>query len=415
MFGSRLVTTEGTEVEILHPGKHNNDAGPDFSNARVRFDNSEEWAGNVEIHVKASDWYHHNHHTDINYQNIILHVVGVNDSSAKRADGTPIPQVCVYPPRGFYERYAALAEKIDAPRCLPMIPEIPALNRRDWIDTLGIERMQAKAEYIRHLLEANGGDWQQSIFILIARALGFGLNSLPFELLAKSLPLNFLMRHRDNQLQIEAMVFGQAGFLDPSVIPTDSYYQLLCREYAFLQKKYGLAPIKPGLWKYMRTRPLNFPHRRLAILASMICSGMQFLDVFLEAGGNTDKLSSLFEFEASDYWKTHFNFGQESTTPLPISLSAGSVRVILINTAAPFYYAYGAVTADPDIAEKGIDLWEELYPEKNSVVGLWSGAGLAPVNAMESQALLQLSREYCEKGRCLECRFGHYLLRKSFA
>lgn len=411
MFGNSLLSTTGKEIEIIHPGQHNLDAGPDFSAAVIRSEEME-WGGNVEIHVKGSDWKRHGHHTDPAYDTVILHVVGVDDEAVKRTDGTDILQACVAPPAEFFDRYLVLTEKMDTPTCLPWIESVPRLNRLDWISSLGIERLQLKADYMLQLLKANSGDWQQTIFIVMARALGFGLNGVPFEMLAKSLPLNYVMRHRDNLLQVEALAFGQAGMLDASFYPYDDYYQSLCREYDFLSKKYSLTALDPSIWKYARTRPGNFPHRRIAILSRMLADGMQLYSSILEAQGDYEPLMELLDVTASPYWGTHSRFGMPpGELPLSTSLSRSSREIVLINVMAPFYFAFGASTGDPDIAEQGLRLLRSLKAEKNSIINIWSSHGLTPETAFESQALLQLRKSYCDRSRCLECRFGHYLLR----
>lgn len=413
MFGDTVCDTSGRKIEIVNPGMHNLDAGPDFSAAIIRTDEAE-WSGNVEIHVKASDWMRHGHHRDKAYDSVILHVVGVSDASVKRSDGSDILQTCVAPPAEFYNRYVILTEKMDVPTCLPWLNSIPDLNKCDWISSLAVERLHDKAAYMRSLLEWNSGDWQQTIFIVLARALGFGLNGEPFELLAKSLPLNFVMRHRDNPLQIEALVFGQAGLLEADDFPSDEYFAALFREFSFLRKKYSLSPIRPELWKFSRTRPQNFPHRRLAILSAMLADGMQLYTRILEAKGNYDLLMESLDFSASPYWLSHSRFGQlASEASLPVRLSRSSKEIILINVMAPFYFAFGSMTGDPDIAEKGVDLLESINAEKNSIVNLWSRYGLKASCAFHSQAMIQLRRNYCDRSRCLDCRFGHFLLRKT--
>lgn len=411
MFGNCLSDSYGRKIEIVAPGRHNLDAGPDFTAAVIRTEEAE-WSGNVEIHVRASDWQRHGHNNDKAYDTVILHVVGVDDSKVCRTDGSEIMQSCVAPPAEFYQRYVILTEKMDAPSCLPWLNTIPVLNRADWISSLGVERLHSKADYMKSLLKWNNGDWQQTIFIVLARALGFGLNGEPFEQLAKSLPLNFVMRHRDNPLQVEALVFGQAGMLESEDYPYDEYFASLFREYSFLKKKYGLVPIRRESWKYSRTRPQNFPHRRLAILSAMLADGMQLYTRILEARGNYEALMESLDYRASSYWHFHPRFGTEpSSLPFATALSEGSKEIILINVMAPFYFAYGSITGDPDIAEKGLDLLCSLNAEKNSIVSLWGRHGLQAKCAFESQALIQLRRNYCDSSRCLECRFGHYLLR----
>ena len=415
MFGNTILSTTGKEIEIVNPGLHNLDAGPDFSAAVIRTDEME-WGGNVEIHVKASDWKKHGHHTNPAYDTVILHIVGIDDEKVCRTDGTDILQACVAPPAEFFNRYVILTEKIDTPTCLPWINTIPTLNKADWVSSLGLERLQQKADYMMQVLKSGNGNWQQTLFIILARAMGFGLNGVPFEMLAKSLPLNFVMRHRDNPNQIEALVFGQAGMLEAGFYAYDEYYQTLCREYGFLSKKYSLTPLDPTVWKYSRTRPGNFPHRRIALLSAMLADGMQLYSDILEAAGDYNRLMDCLDFRASSYWLHHTRFGQpESEVPIASTLSRSSKEIILINVMAPFYYAYGAFTGNSEMAEKGQDLLRDLNAEKNSILNLWQNHGLKATTAFESQALLQLRKNYCDRSRCLECRFGHYLLRATVA
>lgn len=413
MFGDSIHDTEGTEIEVVSPGLHNHDSGPDFSAAVLRSGDTT-WAGNVEIHVRASDWKRHGHHTDKAYDTVILHVVGVDDARVQRTDGTPIRQSCIAPPAEFYNRYVVLTEKMDTPTCLGWLPSIPMLNKTDWISSLGIERLHEKAGYMKRLMEWNNGDWQHTIFIVLARALGFGLNGEAFEMLAKSLPLNYVMRHRDNPAQVEALVFGQAGMLESNDYPYDDYFSLLFREYSFLKKKYSLQPIESSVWKYARTRPQNFPHRRLAILSAMLADGMQLFDRILEARGDYDMLMESLDYTGASYWSSHSRFGEASRErPLPVALSRSSKEIILINVMAPFYFAFGSMMGDPDIAEKGLDLLTGINAERNSIITLWQRHGIAPQCAFDSQALIHLRRNYCDRSRCLDCRFGHYLLRQS--
>lgn len=413
MFGRKLTLTDGRPVEVLSPGLHNNDAGPDFSHARVRIDGTD-WAGNVEIHVKASDWHRHGHDNDPAYDSIVLHVVAVDDKAIHRRDGSVIPQAIVTAPPEFFDVAARLTSGIDRVRCLDFIPSIPHLTREDWLESLGMERIHSKAGHMLEIHRQSTSDWRHTIFVVLARALGFGLNGLPFELTAKSLPLNFLARHSDNPMQIEALLFGQAAMLDSSVNIFDEYYQTLCREYYFLARKYGLRPIQAGLWKYSRTRPQNFPHRRLAILASALSGDFNIIDRLIEARGQTEALSQLFSWKASEYWHSHASFGMGGIK-MPASLSRASINLLLINVAAPFYFAYGSLHGDVDLAEAGVKLLCSLPAENNSIISAWISAGLRPSDAMRSQALLQLRKEYCNRDRCLSCRFGYQSVKHSFA
>lgn len=409
MMGRCFETVDGRRVEVVFQGRHNRDAGPDFSGARLRID-GQEWAGNVEVHVKASDWFRHGHHRDPAYDNVILHAVGVDDAEAAGPSGKPLPQVLITFPMAFARLYARLSEGVGAHNCDGLLGSLAPVEAAGWTDTLAIERMQAKASRIISWVEAFNGDWERACFVALARSLGFGLNADPFEMLARSLPLTVAGRHSDNPLQLEALVFGQAGMLDSTWHVFDSHYQCVCREYGFLARKYGLKPIHPGVWKYSKTRPGNFPERRLCLLAKTLEGGFSLLSSLLACGGNPETTRALFGWKAGGYWKNHAAYGAPET-PVSESLSGPSVELLLINFAAPALYAYGASHGNPDLAYAAISLWEGLRPERNSIVSAWKAQGLPCRNASDSQGLIQLQREYCERDRCLECRFGHSLLK----
>lgn len=410
MLGRSLTLDDGASLEIVDPGRLNMDAGPDFSNARLRIDGTD-WAGNVEIHVRASDWYRHGHDRDRAYDSVALHVVAVSDTEIRRADGRVIPQLTATFPESFFAMYSTLCEGIANVKCSSQISELPQLVREDWLETLAMERLQMKARRILDLASACGGDWERVCFITLARALGFGLNGEPFEIMARSVPLAYLNRHADNLMQLESILFGQAGMLDSSENIFDEYYQSLCREYYFLARKYCLRPMRRDLWKYARTRPGNFPHRRVALLAAISEGGFRLMSRILEAAGDMEKTKSLFEVELSSYWHNHLMFGGDCGTA-PALLGEGSILLLMVNMVAPILYAHGAFLGEAEDAEKGVDLWKQLKPESNTFIRYWKALGFDCADASRSQALLQLRREYCDAGRCLDCRFGHWLLRE---
>jgi len=411
MLGTHLKMRDGSEVRIINPGVLNEDAGPDFSGARIKI-GDREWAGNVEIHVKASDWYRHSHDKDRAYDSIVLHVVSIDDMPVRRGDGSVIPQVQVTFPPEFFNIYASLSENIRNVRCAPYVRALSALAVEDWMETLAVERMQEKAARILDIHKSVSGDWERTCFITFARAMGFGLNSVPFEMFARTLPLNYLARHSDNLFQLEALLFGQAGMLDMSVNIFDEYYQGLCREYYFLARKYSLRPIRRELWKYARTRPGNFPHRRIALLASYLEGGFSLMSEILAARGDREKSLALFNRELKGYWLEHSGFGAEPRRS-PAALSASSVEILLINLVAPMLYAHGASVGDHEAAGRGLALWEDLDGERNRYIRDWTVLGLKCDNAMRSQAMIRLRKDYCDCGRCLECRFGHAFLRRT--
>lgn len=411
MLGRRLFLEDGREISIIVPGVLNENSGPDFFASKIKIDNTV-WIGNVEIHVRASDWYKHGHDKDFAYDGVMLHVVAINDGIVKRRDGSVIPQVTVTFPVEFYTLYSSLSNKIKEVRCSGYLETLPPIVIEDWLSTLAVERMQQKGKRILEINRECDGNWERTCFVAFARALGFGLNSEPFEMLARSLSLNHLSRHSDNLFQLEALLFGQAGMLDMSNHIFDEYYQGLCREYYFLARKYGLKPLSQGLWKYAKTRPGNFPHRRIAMLAQYLYGGFSLMSAIRETRGEEDKSRELFAMDLDGYWATHLQFGAESGH-VPVALSKGSEDLLLINLVAPLLYSYNAYIGDLESAEGAFRLWMDLDAEKNTFIRQWNVAGVACKDAMHSQALLQLRKGYCDMGKCLDCRFGHRLLRNT--
>lgn len=409
--GFDFKDVDGHEIEVIDPGVHNHDSGPDFFNSKLRI-NGTEWVGNVEIHVKASDWYRHGHSDDPAYENVILHVVGVSDKRITRNDGSILPQIELTFPEKFFKTYLFLSESGGNVKCGSMLHSMPQLNKTDWLETLAVERIQQKAEKVKEMLSFTGGDWEQTCFIMLARGLGFGLNGDPFEMLGKSIPLRILHHHSDNLFQLEAILFGQAAMLDSSLHIFDDYYQGLCREYYFLARKYGLKPIRPGLWKYLRTRPQNFPHRRIALLAKATLGGFSKFSTLLESKDNLEKLVEVFEMKAEGFWSTHYDFDTE-TKNAPSELSRASRTLLVINVAIPLLYAYASSISDIETGERMLSLMQEIPAEHNTIVKQWGDLGFEAKDAARSQALIHLRKEYCDKNKCIYCRFGHHFLRKS--
>lgn len=409
--GKDFKDVDGRRVEVLDPGIHNQDSGPDFFNSKLKI-NGVEWVGNVEIHVKASDWDRHSHSADPSYDNVILHVVAVSDKRIPRNDGSFIPQLELTFPEKFYHTYLSLSEIRESIRCAQMLPSLPELQKTDWLESLAVERLQQKANKVKEIHLSTDGDWEQTCFITFARGLGFGLNGDPFEMLARSIPLKILHHHSDNPLQLEALLFGQAAMLDSSQHIFDDYYQSLCREYYFLARKYGLNPMRPGLWKYLRTRPQNFPHRRISFLATSTLGGFALFARLREAARDMEKLADIFDMSVGSYWKQHYSFDTEAGN-VPSSLSRASRLLLVINVAIPLLYAYASTTGDYEFGEKILSLMHELPPENNALIKHWESLGIKSRDASESQALIHLRKEYCDANKCMYCRFGYHFLRKS--
>lgn len=402
-----LHTVDGRPVDIIDPGTLNRDAGPDFFNAKIRL-GGQVWSGNVEIHVRASDWRRHGHDGDPAYDSVILHVVGKDDMAVRRGNGEVIPQLCMPCAPDFAERYRAFVNNSNNElACAAEIATVPPLYLHDWLDSLAYERLCVKSDRIRSLVDRFRGDWEEACYVTLARALGFGTNGEPFERLAAATPLRLLRRHSDSLAALEALLFGQSGLLD--VAPSDDpYVGALRREYAFLSDKYSLRrPQSPG-WKMARMRPPNFPHRRIALLAAMAEGGFSMMRGILEVA-SVDDAFALFEIRLSGYWSTRYNFGP-STGRNVQELSRQSVKILVINLVVPMLYAYGLATDDSVLRDRAVDIIGQLPPESNSVVSLFARAGIRCDNAFASQALIELRRAYCETRKCLYCRLGHRML-----
>lgn len=412
MLGLPLRLEGGEKVRVIDPGTLNRDSGPDFFNAKVKI-NGKLWAGNIEIHLKASDWHRHGHDSDPAYENVVLHVVSVSDTRILRADGSELPQMRVELPENFYKTFSYLTSPASAIRCASRLSDIDGLHRTDWLETLTAERLQHKAARVEEALRRSHGDWNAACFETLARGLGFGLNSEPFEMLAKSINLNYLRRHSDNMLQTEAIFFGQAGLLDAAMHPEDRRYQVMCREYQFLARKYSMRPIPRAAWKFARTRPQNFPFRRIALLAKAMAETPDLLNKILTSGADEEKLSGIMSWQIDPYWNNRLSFGGgQLSEARPPSLSPASMRILMINVVAPLLYAYSRLHSDYEMQQEAVDLLLHLPAEKNAIVRIWNQLGFSPKDSAGSQALIHLRKEYCDRHECLRCRFGSYILRR---
>lgn len=401
-----MRTVDGARIEVLDPGTLNRDAGPDFFNAKLLI-GGQTWIGNVEMHVRASDWHRHGHHRDRAYDTVVLHVVAHDDMPIHRPDGSVIPQMVMACARDFDKRYHALVHNpaLELP-CSRELPTLSPLYVSDWIQALAFERLLVKSDRVLALLQRYDGNWADAMYVTLARALGFGVNAEPFELLAASTPLKCMLRNSDSPVAVESILFGQAGLL-PST-PHSPYAEKLSTEYAFYATKYGLRPSANIYWKMARMRPPNLPYRRIAALAAMICREFNISSRML-AVENEAQARSLFDVRLQGFWAEHCTF-ESAALQQPRAFSHASVTVLLINVVVPVLYAYGVATGQIHRQEQAADLLQQLKPESNSVVDMYARAGIRVDSAFTSQALLQLRREYCEQRKCLFCRIGHKLL-----
>lgn len=405
------VTADGERVVVLSPGIPNNHCGPDFFNAKVMIGDVE-WVGNVEIHVKASDWFRHGHHNDRAYDSVILHVVGCDDAVVTRPDGRVIPRIVVPPDPGLDSRLDALTASASKNLpCFEMLTSIERWQLTEWFTALAFERVRIKAERLEQIRAANENDWQTAAYITLARALGFGLNSEPFERLAAATPLRYICRHSDNPETVESILFGQSGLMD-SAPADDLYVSRLRSEYRLYSAKYGLrAPVSLG-WRHARTRPANKPHRRIAWLAATVAgSDARLVQLMLEAAEcDAGRARELFRTALSPYWMTHYTFGQQAETTPPSHMGDAALDRILINAVAPLAWAYGVHRHDSRLIGRATELIEQLAPEQCADTVLFSRCGYAASDALISQGMIQLRRSYCEQSKCIYCRIGRRAL-----
>ena len=400
-----LFTTAGESVEIIYIGQHNTDAGPDFLNAKIKIGGTL-WAGNVEIHRRASDWARHIHHEDKSYDSVVLHVVKIDDVPVRRSSGQEIPTLLLQYDEGIEKEYEDWQASADWIACCRKIHLVDDFHVRHFLSRLSIERLEQKTNRIKTVLEHSGGNWHKAFYQLLFRAFGFSLNGIPFELLAKSIPFQVIEKQRKSLLYTEALLFGQAGFLNEK--SNDDYIISLQKEYNFLKNKFSLTPIDPQAWKFLRLRPTNFPSIRLAQLAQLLQIPCHLSDYLLSVK-ELSLLTKQFDVQASGYWDTHF-LPDKIAPKSPKKLGLPSVHIIIINMAIPFLFAHGKHFGNDENCERALRWLEELPPEDNHVLREWCALGIKPSNAFYSQALLQLKSMYCDKKRCLHCAIGNALL-----
>lgn len=409
LFDQRnLACCSGEKLQIIKPGRHNHDAGPDFESAEIRIDDTL-WVGNVELHIRSSDWERHLHHLDPAYDNVILHIVAENDQPVYRTDGTEIPVLDIFSriPSHIFNNYHTLMAEMSWIPCESMFKANSKVLTPPWFSRLLIERMEDRSRQIGILLEEFKGSWDDAFYISIARNFGFKINAVPFEMLARSLPRQLFGKYKNNIFQIEALVLGQAGFLNEKL--HEEYPSKLRTEYMFLRKKHSLKPVDRYLWKFMRLRPGNFPTVRLAQFAALM-SGTPHLFSHIMNRADLSQIEGLFRnLPVNEYWKDHCHF-EESSKKASAGLGDDSILNLLINTVAVFLFVYGIKSGNSIYLERGLSMLENIRPENNNIIRRFIQTGFEPMNASDTQALLQLKKYYCDEKKCLSCGVGIQLL-----
>jgi len=410
LYAPELQTTEGLNVIVKNPGIRNTDSGPDFHNAMVRLDTTL-WAGNIEVHIKSSDWILHKHQDDAAYANVILHVVFDHDRIITDKNGQPIPTIELKGriDEDRFSKYQYFINNKNWIPCSKEIKHVDAITLTSWLERILVERLERKAREVEEIYSRNNNNWEESFYQVLAGNFGFKVNEQPFRMLATITPLHVLLKHRDNPMQLEALLMGQSGLLKN--VFDDEYPKQLKNEYNFLRQKYGLLPMEPHLWKFMRLRPANFPTIRISQFANLIHRHGSLFAEIIECA-DIDGLFSIFDSHASNYWKDHFNFDVVSTISSK-KLGVVAVRIIIINTVVQFVYLYGTIRDKQKYRDKAIRFLLDLPAEKNAIIRGWEKQSIIAGNALESQALLELKNKYCDLKKCLHCAIGLKLLNQN--
>jgi len=402
-------TLNGEAIHVFQAGTHNKDSGPDFSLAKINIDNTT-WAGNIEIHIKTSDWFKHKHQHDKKYDNIILHIVyehDVDDATLEKMN-FPIAVIKDIIPTGLSAKYKSILQHKGKIPCENLIGEVDTFRFKSGLNRLAFERLQVKSDKVFDLLKTNNGSWEETMYQLAARSFGLKINADTFEKLSQRLPLKVIGKHKNNFQQIEALLFGTAGLLNEEL--KDEYGKALNKEFQFLKAKYNLQPIEKHEWHFLRLRPAAFPTIRLAQFAMLL---FQSVHLFSKIKENMEykSIQQFFKINVSNYWQQHYVF-ETLSEKRNKSLGNSTVDLIMLNSIIPVMFAYGLYTDNETIKEKAIALLESIAAESNSIIKEWAALKYEAENALESQALIQLKNEYCNKKRCLQCHVGTMLLKR---
>ncbi len=396
LLSKDLMTVDGESVDVISVGNRNYDSGPDFLDARIRIGNTL-WVGHVEIHVNASDWFRHGHQHDCAYKNVVLHVVYCNDT--ERLD-IPTVEVKGKFDEDIYERYSGFMRSRRWIPCEKSIAGIQQFTWLSWLERVVVERLEVEVKDVFSSLAMNRYDWEETLYQRVMRYCGLKVNNDAFERLAKILPLRVLRKHIDNAIQVEAMIFGCAGFFEQEF--TEAYPVLLQREFKILKSKFNLAVMPRSCWKFMRLRPPNFPTVRLAQIASMVCICDNLLSKLLSVD-NLDSMRNLFNVEVNEYWDTHFLFEKPSKERKK-SFGATATDVLIINAVIPMLFSYGIYHDNQELKNRSLSFLNDMAPEDNVIIRRFGKLGIGACNAQQTQALLHMYNNYCRRRKCLSCR-----------
>lgn len=408
LFYNRPYTTDsGLEVEIISVGQHNPHAGPDFNQAKIKT-NELFWVGNVEIHLKSSDWNKHNHQLDKAYQNVILQVVLEADTTVFDVNGRQVPTITLDFNSQLFSNYQQLLAIETDISCQKYLDKLDRLVLVQWASRMIVERLQQRKDRIFEQLELYNGDWETVFFHSLSRSMGMGVNADAFEMLARSIPVKLIFKLRDDPDKVEALLFGQAGFFDTELDERDLHTDKMIIEYSYLKNLYQLRGMDQSVWRFLRLRPASFPTMRISQLAQIMIFSSQLFASIIKANELTE-LRSIFKAKASKYWANHYHFGK-SGAPHSIVGGESLIDSLIINTAIPFIFAFGKYTGDETLCEKALNWLELIKVENNRIVRFWTREGVTLSHALDSQAVLHAYANYCIRKRCLDCVVGRHIV-----
>jgi len=405
---SQIETTQHESLIVISPGIQNQDAGPDFSNARIQIEN-QTWVGTIEIHLKSSDWYWHQHENDVNYDTVILHVVWDHDVEVfmKNEEALPTLELKELVAPDLLEKYQKLSQ--NSLNWIPCEQQIHLVNDfiwNHWLERLYIERLERKSILIQSLLKQTHNDWDAVLFVLLAKNFGLNKNGEAFFQLANSIPFSVLRKESHDTEKLNALFFGQAGFLEETL--QESYFLELKKEYEFLKHKYDLKSLSKQQFHFFRMRPSNFPTIRMAQLAVLYARSQSLFSQLIEVQ-SVEGIYALFDVSLNLFWRTHYTFSKASKMT-PKKLTKSFIDLLIINTIIPLKFAYKRVLGTLD-EQNLISLLQSLKPEKNTITSKFEELNIPVENAFDSQVLLELKNNYCTPKRCLECSIGNALLK----
>jgi hypothetical protein len=419
---STLHTDANAPLQIRRAGHRNTNAGPDFTDARIEID-SVEWIGCVEIHVKASDWYVHQHENDKAYETVVLHVVWENDAAVYRLDGTLVPTLTL---KGIVrlsvlERYRLLQNESEEIPCANLFSQVPDLQKLSMLDRVLLERLHKRANRVIALLQRNQLNWEETTYQWLGQHFGFKLNDPAFLRLTEIIPWKILQRHRTSPVQIEALLFGGAGLIPENPQPAkadeatedEKYIHQLAQEYRFLSAKYDLSPGAMELheWRFLRLRPAGFPTVRIAQMATLLSRQASLFSLFIKTK-RVEELYTLFHLQQSGYWSAHFKFGKKARTKVP-PMGKDAAGLLIINAVIPLMVAYASQREQPELLERALSWLSQIPSENNRITREWERLDMRVKTAADSQALIEWYNHYCTSRRCLECTVGASLVRSN--